>query len=85
MSNVNEWKIAVAFARLQASAYGDKREIEWLAMCSNPEVSFDRLGKSGAEGFCGLDSKLGYATSAIASQHHGFHRALGQKTRTMFK
>ena len=85
VTNVNEWKIAVASALLQASAYGDKEEIEWFAMCTNPNVCFEDLGNSGGERFCGLDSKLGHAISAIASQNNAFQRALGQKTRTMFK
>ena len=44
-------EIAVASALLQASAYGDKEEIEWFAMCSKPDVSFDDLGILGPNAF----------------------------------
>ena len=29
-TNLNEWKIKVALAWVQASGYGDKKEVRWL-------------------------------------------------------
>ena len=85
VSNVNEWSRSVVSALVQASAYGDTADAAWFRESSDLDKDFDDLGDSGDERCCGLDSKRGYAISASASQHSGFYRVLGQKTRTMFK
>jgi hypothetical protein len=79
-----DWKIAIANALVQASAYGDRAEIAWFKECSDPEKTFEYFGNSGADRFTGLDNKLASAITPLASQNPSFKRELDRVTRQLF-
>ena len=53
-----EWGTEVG--RNLASAYTDKKEIDWFGECRDESVSFERLGRSGKR-FASLDQKLSHS------------------------
>ena len=74
---LSDWKIKVATALVQDSAYGDQAEVAWLRECNDPDHDFDYFGDSGAERYRGLDHKLATAISVLADQKFQFQARLG--------
>ena len=81
---LSDWKIRVATALVQASAFGDQAEVAWFRECSDPH-DIEYFGDSGGDRYRGLDHKLATAISAIADQNSTFKRELDKYTRTLYK
>ena len=73
-----DWKISIAEAPVQASAYSDSAEVAWLRECNDPTYTLEDFGDSGPERLRGLDSKLGTALSTISDQHPWLQARAGQ-------
>ena len=82
---LSDWKIKVATALVQASAYGDQAEVAWFRECNDPDHDFEYFGDSWGDRYRGLDHKLATAVSAIADQHASFKRELDKYTRVLYK
>ena len=52
--SVNEWRINVAQALLQASAYSDRAEVAWFRECSEAGRTLESFQDSGVRDFAGL-------------------------------
>ena len=82
---LSDWKIKVATALVQASAYGDQAEVAWFRECNDADHDLEYFGDSGGDRYRGLDHKLATAVSAIAEQNAGFKRELDKFTRSLYK
>ena len=85
MPSLAQWKVTVASALVQASAFGDRAEVAWFRECGDVGKDFEYFADSGHERFRGLDDKLAVALTAFADQNPGFKRELSRKTCELFK
>ena len=84
VTNLGEWKISVALALVQASGYGDRKEVAWFQECNDATRSFESFGDSGGPRFAALDDKLGAAMQSVADTNASFRREIMRLSRQAY-
>ena len=84
VTNLGEWKISVSLALVQASGYGDRREVAWFQECNDGTRSFESFADSGGPRFAALDDKLGAAIQSVQDTNPSFTRGLLRLARQAY-
>ena len=84
VTKLNDWKIRVALALVQASGYGDQKEVQWFQKFNDASRWFETFENYGGPRFAALDGKLGHAIQSVAVTNSAFRRELEGLARREF-